>query len=161
VAQFIKGGDKGAGDLSQEEVRMVNRKQAGFHATIGLVCLIMVFSGCAGGQATQQLVVTEYLLKEAGFQAYRSNMETPKTQALLDAIPKGVMTTFKGDGRVYHAYPDERSNTIYVGDQAAYEKYVSLARGKQVCERVDAASSSGFWSCFDELQQKGVIPPGR
>jgi hypothetical protein len=83
-------------------------------------------------------------------------METPKTQALLDALPSGQVTAFTGDGKIYHAYPDKGANILYVGDQDAYDKYVSMAQGKKVCQRVEAPDSSGFWNCFQELQQKGA-----
>jgi hypothetical protein len=101
-------------------------------------------------------VIDEYMLTKAGFTPYKPNMETPKTQALLDALPAGQVTTFRANGVAYHAYPDKGSNTLYVGDQAAYDKYVSMAQGKKVCQRVDAPDSSGFWGCFQELQQKGA-----
>jgi hypothetical protein len=99
-------------------------------------------------------VIDEYMLTEAGFTPYKPNMETPKTQALLDALPSGQVTTFKGEGKIYHAYPDKGANILYVGDQNAYDKYVSMAQGKKVCQRVEAPDSSGFWSCFQELQQQ-------
>jgi len=98
------------------------------------------------------------MLTKAGFQEYKPNMETPKSQALLDALPSGQITTFTGKGTVYHAYPDKLTNTIYIGDQAAYQNYVSLAKGRNLCQRVDAPNSAGFWSCFQELQKGGAAP---
>jgi hypothetical protein len=149
---------QGRGDPSQEEGMMANRRQARNKAIILLIFCTILFYSCAGAQTTQEAVVTEYLLTKAGFQPYKANMTTPKTQALLNAIPKGQITTFKGNGMVYHAYPDERSNTLYVGDAAAYSKYLSLAKGQKVCRRVEAENSVGFWSCFDEFQQSGRAP---
>jgi len=149
---------QGSGDLSQEEGMMANRRQAMHNALILLIFCTTLFYSCAGAQTTQETVVTEYLLTQAGFQPYKANMETPKTQALLNAIPKGQITTFKGNGKVYHAYPDERSNTIYVGDAAAYRKYLSLAKGQKVCRRVEAQNSAGFWGCLDEFQKSGRVP---
>jgi len=114
--------------------------------------------GCAGAPTIQETVVTEYLLNQAGFQPYQANMETPKTQALLNALPKGQITTYMRNGTVYHAYPDEKSNTLYVGDEAAYRKYLSLAEGQKVCRRVEAQDSAGFWGCFAEFQKSGRPP---
>ena len=57
----------------------------------------------------------------------------------------------------YHAYPDKRSNVLYVGDQAAYDKYAAMAQDKKVCQRVDAPDSSGFWGCFQEMQKRRQI----
>ena len=117
-----------------------------FYGAFFLVISTLCFSGCAGGQTTQQLVVTEYLLKDAGFKAFEVNDTTPERQAILDAIPRGKITTFTGDAGVYHVYADEGSKTLYMGDEAAYQKYLSLAKGRQLCERVDAPNSAPFWS---------------
>ena len=152
---------QGENELSKEEGMVANRRQARSKTAIGFILVVILFYGCAGGQVEsggqplQGVVIDEYMLTKAGFKPYKPNMETPKTQALLDALPSGQVTTFTGGGKIYHAYPDKGSNTLYVGDQDAYDKYVSMAQGKKVCQRVDAPDSSGFWGCFQEMQQKG------
>jgi hypothetical protein len=116
--------------------------------------------GCAAGggrmQPLSDQVTTEYMLNQAGFTAYKPNLETPRTQALLDALPEGQITTFRANGVAYHAYPDKRSNILYVGNQAAYDKYAGMAKGKNLCQRVEAPNSAGFWGCFQEMQQQGM-----
>jgi len=147
---------------SEEEGMMGNRRRAGLNAAIGLIFITLMFYGCGGGypgggmQPLQSQVTTEYMLGQAGFTPYKPNMETPRTQALLDALPEGTVTTFRANGVPYHAYPDKRSNVLYVGDEAAYEKYVGMAKNKNICRRVEAPDSSGFWGCYQELQQKGA-----
>ncbi|MFA5109849.1 MAG: hypothetical protein WC443_00435 [Desulfobaccales bacterium] len=137
---------------------MVNWRKVGLVA-VWLVCGALLFCGCAERQAAvRDQVTTEYLLSQAGFTQYKPNMETPKTQALLDALPGGQITTFNANGVPYHAYPDKLSNVLYVGDAAAYQKYVGLAQGRNLCQRVDAPNSEGFWVCFQELQQAGTGP---
>jgi hypothetical protein len=149
-------------ELSKEEGMVANWRLARSKAAMGFILAAILFYGCAGGQVRsggeplQAVVIDEYMLTEAGFTPYKPNMETPKTQALLDALPSGQVTTFTGDGKVYHAYPDKGANILYVGDEKAYDKYVSLAQGKKICQRVDAPDSSGFWGCFQELQQQGA-----
>jgi hypothetical protein len=147
---------QGEEELHKEEGMVANWRQAGSNAVIGLIFLTILFCGCGGMQPLQDQVTTEYLLNQAGFTQYKPNMETPKTQALLDALPGGQVTTFRANGTVYHAYPDKRSNVLYVGDEAAYAKYASMAQGKKLCQRVEAPDSSGFWGCFQEMQQKGM-----
>ncbi|HZE21423.1 MAG TPA: hypothetical protein VE082_05165, partial [Desulfobaccales bacterium] len=98
------------------------------------------------------------LLTKAGCKPYQANNTTPKTQALIGALPSGQISTFKADDTVYHAYPDKVSDTLYVGTQADYDKYLSLAQGQRVCRRVTAQNSAGFWSCMDELQRAGGLP---
>jgi hypothetical protein len=149
-------------ELIKEEGMVANWRQARSKAAIGFILVAILLYGCAGGQVRsggqplETVVIDEYILTKAGFTPYKPNMETPKTQALLDALPSGQVTTFKGDGKIYHAYPDKGANILYVGDQEAYDKYVSMAQGKKVCQRVEAPDSSGFWGCFQELQQKGA-----
>jgi hypothetical protein len=152
-----------ARDLSKEEGMVANWRQAGSKMAIGFILVAILFYGCggggqfrSGGEPLNAVVIDEYILTKAGFTAYKPNMETPKTQALLDALPSGQVTTFTGDGKVYHAYPDKGAKILYVGDQDAYDKYVSMAQGRKVCQRVDAPDSSGFWGCFQELQQQGA-----
>lgn len=140
---------------------MANWRQAGSNAVIGLIFLSILFGGCGGGGGgglppLQEQVTTEYLLSKAGFTQYKPNLETPKTQALLDALPAGQITTFRANGVAYHAYPDKRANILYIGDQAAYDKYAAMAQNQKVCQRVEAPDSAGFWGCFQEMQQKGA-----
>ena len=140
---------------------MTNRRKVEFYGAFLLVLFTWLFCGCAGGQSTQQLVVTEYFLKDAGFKPWDVNDTTPKRQALLQAIPRGKIITFRGDGEVYYVYADEGSKTLYIGDAAAYQKYLSLAKGRQLCERLDAPNSVPFWSCFDDLKKSGGAQGGK
>jgi hypothetical protein len=153
---------QGEKELSKEESMVANWRQAGSKTAIGFILAVSLFYGCggggqfrSGGEPLNAVVIDEYMLTKAGFIAYKPNMETPKTQALLDALPSGQVTSFRGDGKTYHAYPDKGAKILYVGDQDAYDKYVSLAQGKKVCQRVDAPDSSAFWGCFQEMQQQG------
>ena len=146
---------------------VANRTQARSKMAICYILVALLFYGCAGGQVEsggqplRAVVIDEYMLTTAGFQKYKPNMETPKTQALLDALPSGRVTTFRANGRnSYHAYPDKGSNTLYVGDQAAYDKYVSMAQGAKGLPAGGAPNSAGFWGCFQEMQQKGARVAG-
>ncbi len=140
---------------------MVNWRKVGLTG-VWLVCAAGLFFGCAERQAAiRDQVTTEYLLSKAGFVQYKPNMETPKSQALLDALPGGEITTFNANGVAYHAYPDKQSGVLYIGDANAYQNYVSLAQGRNLCQRVDAPNSSGFWGCFQELQQAGAAVRGK
>jgi hypothetical protein len=117
----------------------------------------MLMSACAGAErpTTKEVVVTEYFLEQAGFKKLDVNMETPQRQALLNAIPRGKIITYRRDGKTYHVFGSEGTQTIYLGDEAAYQRYLATATGRQLCERVDASESSKFWACYDEYQQKG------
>lgn len=147
---------------------MTNRNRIRLIRAISLIIAAILINGCAaggvvtldetGGQTLPQAVTTEYLLSTAGFQLLPVNDETPKRQALYNNIPPGKLVWYSRNGEVYHAYVDFRTRTLYVGDEAAYQRYLSLARGRQVCERVPGTSHVAFWGCMQEYQERG---PGR
>jgi len=95
-------------------------------------------------------VTTEYLLTTAGFNRWEVNEETPKRQALLNSIPPGKLTTFERGSEVYHAYADVGSNVLYIGDDAAYQRYLALGRNRKLCQRVPGTSQAEFWECMQE-----------
>lgn len=135
---------------------MTHYWQQRFTTAILLSFLSLLLTGCAARQERiQDLVTTEYFLEQAGFQQWPVNDTTPKRQALLNSIPRGKITTFEKGGVTYHAYTDEAAQRLYVGDEAAYQKYVSMSQGRKLCERVTAPDSSQFWSCYDEYQTLG------
>jgi hypothetical protein len=133
-----------------------------------MLSLYLLIAGCAGGTQTRTQtggqtlageVTTEYLLTSAGFRKWDVNRETPKRQALLAALPPGKISTYMRDGQTYHVYADVASNTLYIGDEAAYQRYLSLAGKRQLCERVTGANQVQFWSCMEEDQQRGGGQP--
>ena len=80
----------------------------------------------------------------------------PQQEALLSALPKRTVTTYERDGQKLYAYGDKDTRTLYIGDDAAYQRYLSLAQGRQVCRvRTGGAESSSFWGCMDEYRQGG------
>ncbi len=135
-------------------------------AILVLILALSFFCSCAARetsqrQSTQQLVVTEYLLKDAGFKPWDVNDTTPKRRAMLEALPQGKISTFSGNAGNYYVYADAAGKTLYVGDEAAYQKYLSLAKGRNVCERVEGSNSAAFWSCFDETKTGGGRTGGK
>jgi hypothetical protein len=149
-------------------------KKRGISRLSAAICLILVVIlgyGCGGGggpiasrdQHVQQQVGTEYFLEQAGFKKLPINQNMPKSEALLSALPKRTIVTYRRDGIIYHAYGDKDTRTLYIGDELAYQRYLSLAAGKrQYCERREGGGESArFWVCFDELQQKGGGLPGK
>ncbi|MDD3581725.1 MAG: hypothetical protein PHW74_11975 [Desulfobacca sp.] len=154
--------------MGDQRIMMDDGKHRTFQAAVLLIFLSLLLAGCAGGgetryetggQTLSQEVTTEYLLKSAGFQKWDINQNTPSRQALLMALPPGKITTYKRNGQTYHAYADVGSSNIYVGDDAAYQRYLSLAGKRQVCERVTGANQVQFWSCMEESQQGAADTP--
>ncbi len=143
---------------------MEKRQQNWFSAAIFVMLSSMLLAGCGGGtgpiasgqQHEQQQVGTEYFLQQAGFRKYQVNQNMPQQEALLSALPKRTVTTYERDGQKLYAYGDKDTRTLYIGDDAAYQRYLSLAQGRQVCQvRTGGAESSSFWNCMDEYRQGG------
>ena len=143
---------------------MANWNRTNLMGAISLILAVSLMNGCAGGgqtlmetggQTLPHEVTTEYLLTTAGFKRLTVNDETPKLQALLNNIPPGKISTYTRNGDVYHAYADEGSRALYLGDEAAYQKYESLARGRNLCVRVPGKNPVEFWGCMQEYQEHG------
>jgi hypothetical protein len=144
---------------------MANWNRTRLVGAISLILAAILLNGCAGGNQTlaqtggQTLpheVTTEYLLTTAGFKRLAVNDETPKLQALLNNIPAGKLVTYSRDGDVYHAYADQGSRALYIGDEAAYQRYEALASGRNLCVRVPGTNPVEFWGCMQEYQTRGT-----
>ena len=141
---------------------MAKWNSAWFLARICLILVALLVCGCAGGgqtltetggQTLPQEVTTEYLLTAAGFKRWEVNDDTPKRQALLENISPGKLTTYKRDGEVYHTYADVGSNVLYIGDDTAYQRYLTLAGNRKLCQRVPGTNQAQFWECMQESQE--------
>jgi hypothetical protein len=149
---------------------MKKRGMAGLGPAICLILISLLGSGCGGGRGPiasaqkheQQEVGTEYLLDQAGFRKYQVNQNMPQQEALLSALPKRTVTTYERDGKKFHAYGDKDTRTLYIGNEAAYQRYLSLAKGRNVCQvRTGGGESANFWNCMDEYRQGGAGQPGK
>jgi hypothetical protein len=134
---------------------MVWRKE-GFYATILLVSLALFLGGCSGVQtSTQEQVINEYLLTQAGFKQMAVNETTPKRQALLNITPRGQFLAYRVEGAKWYVYGDQNTHTLYLGDEAAYQRYAAKVKDKRLCQSLDASDSTPFWSCYQEMQSGG------
>ena len=119
-----------------------------------LLWLAVLLNGCSTGPSTQNVVVTDYLLTDAGFAKLDVNDTTPHRQALLNATIKGQFIAYRTGDNWYYVYGDESSNALYLGDEAAYQRYLAKTQDKRVCQTLDASQGTAFWSCFQEFQKK-------
>ncbi len=113
----------------------------------------LMLIGCAAQETGQNRVINEYLLKDAGFTPLPVNDQTPNRKALMAASPAGKFIDYQVGPNKYYVYNDARSHTLYVGDEAAYQKFVSKMSDKQLCQSLDAEQSAPFWSCFQDFQK--------
>ncbi len=134
---------------------MITWKHKQFSVAILLIALAVGLNGCAGGQTTQNVVINEYLLTSAGFGKLDVNDTTPKRQALWDASMPGQFVTYYVGGKKFYVYADRISNALYIGDEAAYQRFSAKTTDKRLCQSLDAPDSSAFWSCYQEFQKGG------
>jgi hypothetical protein len=149
---------------------MKNRGMVELAAAICLVLVSLVLNGCGGGRGPvaseeahmQQQVGDEYFLQQAGFKRLQVNQNMPQQEALLRVLPKRTVTTYERDGKKLYAFGDKDSGTLYIGDDAAYQRYLALAKGRGVCEvRAGGSESANFWNCMDQYRQGGGAQPGK
>ncbi len=140
---------------------MTLRRKDRFVAVLLILLCAPIFSACAEVQTrvqarTQDQVVTEYFLEKAGFQKLAVNDTTPKRKAFVTAIPRGKLTAYERGGETQYAYTDAKAQELYVGNETAYQNYLAMTKGRQLCERTEGGSESAkFWSCYDEFQKGG------
>ncbi len=134
---------------------MLGRQIKRLTAAMLLLLLPFLLSACAGvvGQTTPNKVINEYMLTEAGFGKLDVNATTPSRQALWDASVPGQFVTYYVSGQKYYVYADRISNALFIGDEAAYQKFQTKVGDKKLCQSLDATDSSAFWSCYQEFQK--------
>jgi len=126
--------------------------------TVGRLTLLVamtMLAGCAAMQR-QEAQSKESLLAAAGFQVRVAS--TPAQQANLQALtPRRILPHSLKDGAVVFVYADPTGcNCVYVGDQAAYQRFQQLALKQQLAqEQVMAAEMNqaammnwGVWGPF-------------
>ncbi len=134
---------------------MTDGREARMNIAVWGILFIILFGGCAYGPTTQQEVTTTYLLEQAGFKKWPVYEHYTRSRAaLMNNIPIGKITTFETGGSTHYVYNDEKFNTLYVGDELAYQRYLGLAHGQNVCQVVKGGSGEQFWSCMQEYEQR-------
>lgn len=135
---------------------MADGRETRMKVAVWGILLMTLFGGCASyGPTTEETVVTSNLLEQAGFKKLPVYQEYTRSRAaLMNNIPIGQITTFEKGGSTYYVYNDEKFNTLYIGDELAYQRYQSLAHGQKVCQVVKGASGEQFWSCMQEYEQR-------
>ena len=130
-------------------------RKAGINVVLGVIFLALIVGGCATQRAgTQQTVVSEYVLQKAGFKRWNVNYQTPERAALMSSVPKGQLTKFEGDGKTYYVYNDPNHDALYTGNEIAYQNYLSLSHGKNVCQVNQGSNNANFWGCFQDYEQR-------
>ncbi|UHD17422.1 hypothetical protein [Thiocapsa bogorovii] len=112
------------------------------------LCALLSFSGCAQIQQSETQS-TERMLAAAGFQMKFA--KTPAQSAQVAALPQRKLTRTTGpDGAIRFVWADATDcKCIYVGTEAAYDRYQKLGVQQEIAEENEMASmdwdSWGGW----------------
>jgi len=120
---------------------------------VGVIGLSLV--GCAAGPgATAQPSSMPGMLQAAGFKPYTA--DTPQRLAYLKSCPKDVLVTHERRGQVCYAFTDPATNTVYLGDAAAYSRLQDAldAQQKKIETQIQE-SSPEFWRMWEDRQGGG------
>ena len=124
--------------------------------TRGLVTVLVValVAGCTAIEK-QDARKTESVLAAAGFQMKPA--DTPDRVAHLQLLRPFKMVPHDRNGTLLYVYADPKAcKCIWVGDQAAYQRYQQLAIQQQLAQEQmmtaqmneDAAMNWGLWGPF-------------
>src|SRR5271166_4871865 len=82
----------------------------------------VLLAGCGGGAASSGAPSTTDLLTQSGFTA-----EPVKDPAHLQKLPGNQFTTVQQQGQTTYVYTDSKTNQLFFGSEAAYQRYQAKA----------------------------------
>jgi len=124
--------------------------------TTGVVAVLVValLAGCTAIEK-KDARQTESILAAAGFQMKPA--DTPDRVAHLQLLRPLKLVPHDRDGKLVYVYADPKAcKCIWVGDQAAYQRFQQLALQQQIAQEQmmtaqmneDAAMNWGLWGPF-------------
>lgn len=142
---------------------MKRQKILGMRWLLGLAAIGLLLGGCAAGTAggpTQASAPSrmEQMLVQAGFKIFPEN--SPKCQAVCQKLPPEQLVPEKKGDKMVYAYFAPGTQRLYVGDEAAYQRFINLAvmqnlepRKRAVIETVP--DDPEFWTMWESSQGGG------
>ena len=127
------------------------REMTGYAVAIVMAALL---GGCTAIEK-QDARQTESILAAAGFQMRPA--DTPDRVAHLQLLRPFKLVPHDKDGKLLYVYADPKAcRCIWVGDEAAYQRYQQLALKQQIAQEQlmtaqmneDAAMNWGLWGPF-------------
>jgi hypothetical protein len=106
---------------------------------------LLAAAGCASTNAAD----TERSLAAAGFQMKFA--KTPQQIAKVESLPQRKLTPSPGpDGKNRFVYADAKyCKCVYVGTEAAYDRYQNISVNKQIAENEEIASENEEAAAMD------------
>jgi hypothetical protein len=98
------------------------------------------------------------MLQEAGFKAYPAN--TGEEMTHLRGCPKDTLMIHERPGGVCYAFADQATNSMYIGDEAAYQRLQSIMeRQQQLFQEQRIKEDKEFWKTWGSRLPPLVVPP--
>ncbi len=121
----------------------------------GFLAGVLSLAGCAAGpSATAPRQSMPEMLRAAGFKAYVAT--TQQQMAYLQSCPKDVLATQQRPGQVCYSFADPATNTVYLGDKAAYDRLQqALAAQEEKVTEQRIQNDPEFWSLWESMQGGG------
>ena len=130
---------------------------------LGMATLGLLLGGCAAGTTggpTQAAAPSgmEGMLVQAGFKIFPEN--SPKCQAVCRKLPPEQLVPHKKGDQMAYAYYAPGTQRLYVGDEAAYQRFINLAVVQNLEPRRRAAyetvpNDPEFWTLWSSSQGGG------
>jgi len=115
---------------------------------VGIIGITLV--GCATGPTdTTPAKPTPAMLRDAGFRPYYA--DTPEKMAHLKTCPPETLMIQEQPGAKCYAIADPTSNTMYIGDAAAYQRLKTLmVENQRLSER--QVKDAMFWNLWGKTK---------
>lgn len=118
--------------------------------TLLATILVLALAGCAVVKTVQknEAADKEQLLAAAGFKVKLA--DTPQKMTHLQTLPQRKMFTKERQGKVYYLYADPLNcKCLYVGDQAAYQRFQQMQEERQIAAQERMAAEMNYEANFD------------
>ena len=117
-----------------------------------LFVLNALLAGCGGGAASSRAPSNTDLLMQSGFTA-----EPVKSPAHLQKLPGNQFTTVQQQGKTVYVYTDPKTNQLYFGSEAAYQRYQAKAAavGAAAQQSSQNSMSAYDWNMYRSLHGVG------
>lgn len=138
---------------------MKRRKVLALRWLMSIVVLSFLLSGCAASTATAPTQASgpenrmESLLAQAGFMVVPQSH--PRCQKFCQTLPSGKIVPHRKGSQMIYGYLAPGTNRIYIGDEAAYQRFINLAVMQKLEEQqrpvADESTDPEFWNMWQDL----------
>jgi hypothetical protein len=97
----------------------------------------------AGPAAAQAAKSQAQVLKDSGFK--QDVVDTPAEAKHSEKLPEGKLLCYQRDGQKCYAFKDPATNSMFIGDEAAFQRYLD----RSIQEKMDNRSRETIWQESD------------